>query len=842
MRLLKGRLKEKDKLSSDEIMAAVRFGADVVFRSEESTISDDDIDAIIARGKARTEEMNNKLQEAEKGDLLDFRMDGGISAQTFEGVDYSDQNLRDQLKLLAADSMGKRERKAPTSTYSNIIPSKKTMVVNNRRIKLPKSLRLPRMEDFQFFNRERLMELGSIEFQNYAALRERNLLPPKSYIENARTILPPELAQEKLDLLGEGFADWTRAQYYHFIKASTKYGRADLQSIAAEMDLPIELVTNYSAAFWQFGPTELKADEWERANGSIVRGEQKIAKRQNLSKLLEQFIGSFKDPRNDIVFANKGTAHFALEQDRALLAAVSDLGYGNWDSVRESIKKDERLLFHHTTLGMDVDNITKRCDYRIRQMEKELEAREKKLKLEKSAAVYTAEKILTTSLEVDHYEKQVIRNELLGLPPPSLAILSDAARENYEERVNERQPMIDRLREIEIQVRNCRILADQTKKSILKGAQYVNYSNITLKSGGSVKGLAYDANSAKRKPPGPVPKAENKIKQEQQPLLEDTEAKHHSTIMKVKECGSCQFCLDKPSRDGPYVLRRPCIKRQEMRRKLFGSEGLIFVADLVTIKNEMKLEDNNDDSVVCSRASTPVNHSKKISVVDNERQTLISPSFNDANDVSSIAGSIKSNGSIQKLSSIAAPRRVTSLGNKRMSVTDEILPDLCRRIGIQGTNKRMELINQFALDYPDSSVRQVTIKFGEVTVKKRPECVNERPKEPIKRRGKGGVFYLRPRMYHLLPADEQPQCDWQKYADEDENIWEEEQRVEREKMQKIKMEQQRTKKRRRSSKDTSSLAESNEYNGSGLLSATASVVAEPLHSEDEHVDKRSKVT
>ena len=84
-----GRLKEKDKkVSKEEIMAAVRFGADTVFRSEENTITDEDIDVILERGKAKTKELADKMKEAEKGDMLDFRLDGGISAQTFEGVDY----------------------------------------------------------------------------------------------------------------------------------------------------------------------------------------------------------------------------------------------------------------------------------------------------------------------------------------------------------------------------------------------------------------------------------------------------------------------------------------------------------------------------------------------------------------------------------------------------------------------------------------------------------------------------------------------------------------------------------------------------------------------------------
>jgi SWI/SNF-related matrix-associated actin-dependent regulator of chromatin subfamily A member 5 len=46
-----GRLKDKDKLSRDELLAAVRFGADKIFKSNDSSITDDDIDFILDQGK-----------------------------------------------------------------------------------------------------------------------------------------------------------------------------------------------------------------------------------------------------------------------------------------------------------------------------------------------------------------------------------------------------------------------------------------------------------------------------------------------------------------------------------------------------------------------------------------------------------------------------------------------------------------------------------------------------------------------------------------------------------------------------------------------------------------------
>lgn len=59
-----------------------------------------------------------------------------------------------------------------------------------------------------------------------------------------------------------------------------------------------------------------------------------------------------------MVFANKGTAHFALEQDRALLCAVEKHGYGNWESVREEIRTDSRLKFQIPAQGMTVQAVS----------------------------------------------------------------------------------------------------------------------------------------------------------------------------------------------------------------------------------------------------------------------------------------------------------------------------------------------------------------------------------------------------------------------------------------------------------------------------------------------------
>lgn len=83
-----GRLQNKDKMSKDELLEALRFGADVIFRSKDSNITDEDIDLILERGRKRTEEIEEKLKAADKGDLLDFKLDGGVSTQVRRNPTY----------------------------------------------------------------------------------------------------------------------------------------------------------------------------------------------------------------------------------------------------------------------------------------------------------------------------------------------------------------------------------------------------------------------------------------------------------------------------------------------------------------------------------------------------------------------------------------------------------------------------------------------------------------------------------------------------------------------------------------------------------------------------------
>lgn len=751
-----GRLKDKDKVTKEEILAAVRFGADIVFRSEESTITDDDIDVILERGMAKTKELAEKIQKAEKGDLLDFKLDGGVSAQTFEGIDYSDKDLRDQLRLLAANSMGKRERRPPPTSYNPIMHPKKSMIVNNTKIKLPSALRLPQMEDHQFYNRERLLELGRLEFETYAALRSVGKVPSKAYIDRARTLLPDELGTEKIELLDEGFGNWTRTQFFNFVKANAKYGREDIASIATELDMSEAQVGPYSVAFWKYGPTELK-NEWERFSNLIEKGEKKLEKQTKLTGMLKKFVSTFDNPRDEIVFANKGTTHFSLEQDRALLSAVDKEGYGNWDMVRETIRHDRRLKFQHSVQGMTTGMITKRSDYRIRQVERELDAREKSIKNSRPVNVVAAQKALDAITIIEKYELDAMLNELKGEEAPKLTTLDSDAKAVLEERIKERDQCIRRLREIEGQYSKAMLLAEETRRGILRGDQYVNYSNITLR-GGTPDTCLFEV----------LPELDSG----------EIEARISRAILKVPECGQCENCLRKGT------VRKLCVKRIEVRNTLIaaeakrirkakglGGKGLVLCDKLLGAVGNNGVSNNGE--------SNNSNNRKRMLSTDGQQGSNAQPAakkMKTDDETAATGGTMKSPKMIKTPDGQLKPR-ITSQGNKRMSIPDEDFPEFCRRIGAHGTGERMKLINQFVDEHPTTSIRQVTLTLGRITCKDPPACVDM---TGIKVRP--FMFYLRPRFYKHLPPSDRPK-DWERFAEEDEQKWKDEQEEERQRIE-----------------------------------------------------------
>jgi SWI/SNF-related matrix-associated actin-dependent regulator of chromatin subfamily A member 5 len=113
-----GRLAEKQKnLGKDEMLSMIQFGASEMFQSKNSTVTDDDIDAILAHGESKTAEGLKKL--ASLGDIeslqsFTFDTKPTQSLHEFEGEDFSKKTVA-QTWIAPA----KRERKTDSYNISN---------------------------------------------------------------------------------------------------------------------------------------------------------------------------------------------------------------------------------------------------------------------------------------------------------------------------------------------------------------------------------------------------------------------------------------------------------------------------------------------------------------------------------------------------------------------------------------------------------------------------------------------------------------------------------------------------------------------------------------------------
>ena len=377
-----GRLLEKEKkMSRQELLDTLRFGADKVFRSKESAITDADIELILEEGRKRTEEMSEKLKVNDKGDMYDFRLDGGMGTQVFEGKDYSDRSMREAAKesmmQFAFIDTGKRERKV-IANYAET--STKTVdTSDDRKIKMPRHLRLPKMEDYQFFDKARLQELSEEENRLFDKMVERGEITSSQQVSKL-TVLPPELHELKQRLIGEAFGDWTRVHYNSFIRASAKHGRRAYDKIAKDVGRPMEDVQRYCETFWSKGPSMLPAAEFDRVVKLVEKGEKRLEEIERLTSATKKLIEMFDDPLEELTFRNVSTQGRVFNgiEDRYLLCLTHLHGYGNWDAVRASIRKCERFRFDYYLLSCSADALGKRCEALMKSAEKELMEIERK--------------------------------------------------------------------------------------------------------------------------------------------------------------------------------------------------------------------------------------------------------------------------------------------------------------------------------------------------------------------------------------------------------------------------------------------------------------------------------
>ncbi|XP_057476570.1 ISWI chromatin-remodeling complex ATPase CHR11 isoform X2 [Actinidia eriantha] len=385
-----GRLAEQKTVNKDELLQMVRFGAEMVFTSKDSTITDEDIDRIIAKGEEATAELDAKMKKFTE-DAIKFKMDD--TADLYDFDDDKDDNKTDFKKIVSDNWLEppKRERKR---NYSESEYFKQTMRQSGpARPKEPRIPRMPQLHDFQFFNTQRLSELYEKEVRYLMqTTHQKNQLKDTIEVDEPEELGDPltaEEQEEKERLLEEGFSTWSRRDFNTFIRACEKYGRSDVKSIASEMEGKSEEEVERYAKVFKERYKEL--NDYDRIIKNIERGEARISRKDEIMKAIGKKLDRYKNPWLELKIQygqNKGKL-YNEECDRFMICMVHKLGYGNWDELKAAFRTSPLFRFDWFVKSRTTQELARRCDTLIRLVEREnqeFDERERQARKEKKMA------------------------------------------------------------------------------------------------------------------------------------------------------------------------------------------------------------------------------------------------------------------------------------------------------------------------------------------------------------------------------------------------------------------------------------------------------------------------
>jgi len=381
-----GRLVENTKsVNKDDLLNMVRYGAEMVFSSAPSKITEEDIDAIIKKGERTTNELNEKLQNF-TDDAMKFAMDGGISAYDFE--EKKEEENMDQMEQLKA-LMGanwvdppKRERKRIVSYAENQAASRK----EGSKPSGPRVTKMPNLPDHQFYDVDRIAEIykkqEAYELHLHSMQQRENTMRQQGASEEAinkeieaKPDDPQPLTDEEIKerdlLLSQGFSNWSRRDFNAFTRACERHGRDNLDAICKEIEGKTdEEIRKYAAAFKERGH---KLNDAERIFKMIEKGEQRIQWQASIMKAIGAKLSKCKNPWQDLKIQygpSKGKA-YTEEEDRFLVCMVHKLGYGAWEELKAEIRNSWRFRFDWFIKSRTPQELARRCDTLIRLIEKE---------------------------------------------------------------------------------------------------------------------------------------------------------------------------------------------------------------------------------------------------------------------------------------------------------------------------------------------------------------------------------------------------------------------------------------------------------------------------------------
>merc|ERR1712166_18368 len=198
------------------------------------------------------------------------------------------------------------------------------------------------------------------------------------------------LKSEKQVLFDQGFKTWNRRDFKSFCLAMEKFGREDRDSVIQEVVAHLGKDENEVKRYfdtWMLRHSELSEDE--RHMNRIIKGEEKIQRRKDITNALDWKVNQYGKPWQELRLqfnTTKGKS-FTEEEDRFLTCMMHKLGYGRWEELKLQIRKAWQFRFDWYIKSRTPLELQRRCDIIVRSIESEKDPEKRAAQLQKKQIV-----------------------------------------------------------------------------------------------------------------------------------------------------------------------------------------------------------------------------------------------------------------------------------------------------------------------------------------------------------------------------------------------------------------------------------------------------------------------
>ncbi|CAB4406668.1 unnamed protein product [Rhizophagus irregularis] len=383
-----GRLAQTQKAATkEELLTMIQHGAEGIFTSNDSTVTDDDIDQILRKSEEKTAELSTKYQGLGLEDLQNFTSE---SAYQWQGEDWSNRQKKNELGRFNWIEPPKRERKvnyAVDSYYREAL----RVTTKPTQAKPPKAPKQITINEHQFYP-PRLVELLKRDMYYQQKLagykvplpepqgddddvesREQERQEEQERIDNAEPLTEDE-ESERDRLMNEIFEDWSKRDFNNFVNASARWGRDAIEEIAEEMEgKTVKEVRAYAEVFWD---RYRELPNYEEIISKVERGEAKLQQTADIQELIKSKVKYYRQPGHQLQISNqgKGKSLYTEEEDRYLLIALAKYGYGTddvYEKIRSDIESVDMFKFNWFIKSRTTSEIARRCTTLINLIQKE---------------------------------------------------------------------------------------------------------------------------------------------------------------------------------------------------------------------------------------------------------------------------------------------------------------------------------------------------------------------------------------------------------------------------------------------------------------------------------------